>query len=81
MTQQMIELYKEACEFAYNVCKNEGRTGGPSDHIWHTLSTGRFAELIVRECMDLSMLPESECGNWSHLSPAEVIAKHFGVTQ
>jgi len=38
-----------------------------------------FAELIVRECMDLSMLPESDCGKWKHLSPAEVIAKHFGV--
>lgn len=50
MTERAIELYKEACEFAYSVCKEEGRPGGPSDHIWHTLSTGRFAELIVREC-------------------------------
>lgn len=43
----------------------------------------KFAELIVRECMDLSMLPESACDNWNylHLSPAEAIAKHFGVEE
>lgn len=41
----------------------------------------KFAELIVRECMDVSMLPESGCDNWNylHLSPAEAIAKHFGI--
>ncbi len=53
MTERMIELYKEACEFAYSVCKEEGRPGGPSDHIWHTLSTGRFAELIVQRTLDI----------------------------
>lgn len=52
MNERAILLYKEACEFAYGVCKNEGRSGGHSDHIWNTLSTGRFAELIVKECAD-----------------------------
>ena len=51
MNQRAIDLYKEACEFAYQVCQEQGRTGGASDHIWNTLSTGRFAELIVRECI------------------------------
>ena len=50
MNERMIELYKEACEFAYKVCKDEGRPGGTNDHIWNTLSTGRFAELIAQEC-------------------------------
>jgi hypothetical protein len=50
MNQRAIELYKEACEFAYDVCKQEERTGGPSDHVWHTLSTGRFAELLINDC-------------------------------
>jgi len=51
MNERMIELYKEAAEFAYKICKDEGRTGGPADHIWNTVSTGKFAELIVKECM------------------------------
>ena len=53
MNERMVELYKEACEFAYNVCKEEGRTGGSGDHIWNILSTGRFAELIVKESMTM----------------------------
>ena len=51
MNERMIELYKEASEFAYTICREEGRAGGASDHIWNTLSTGKFAELIVKECM------------------------------
>ena len=51
MNERMIELYKEASEFAYTICREEGRAGGPSDHIWNTLSTGKFAELIVQECV------------------------------
>jgi hypothetical protein len=51
MNERMIDLYKEACEFAYQVCKEEGRAGGAGDHFWNTLSTGRFAELLVRECI------------------------------
>lgn len=51
MNERMAELYKEACEFAYNICKEEGRTGGHNDHIWVMLSTGKFAELIVQECI------------------------------
>ena len=50
MNERMIELYREASEFAYTICREEGRAGGPSDHIWNTLSTGKFAELIVAEC-------------------------------
>ena len=39
----------------------------------------KFAELIVGECMSLSDLPNSVCGQWDHLLPSEVISKHFGV--
>lgn len=53
----------------------------PDPHFQKSLQA--FAELIVKECMRLSMLPESDCDNWDylHLSPAEVIAKHFGVEE
>jgi len=52
MNERTIELYREASEFAYKICREEGRDGGTSDHIWNMLSTGKFAELIVRECAE-----------------------------
>lgn len=74
MNDRMIKLYKEASEFAYQICKEEGRAGGPTDHIWNTLSTGRFAELIVRECADV-------CYDADYNGPAvsKIVLEHFGV--
>lgn len=80
----MIDLYKEACEFAYKVCREEGRTGGPSDHIWNTLSTGRFAELIVRECIAQASISNGHGNNqWDKALTfaADNIKKHFGVKE
>lgn len=77
MNERMIELYKQAAEFAYGACKEEGRQGGPGDHIWHTLSTGRFAELIVRECSEVSL--DQWCENGEHESAQNTILKHFGI--
>ena len=80
MNERMIELYKEALEFAYKICKDEGRAGGPTDHIWNTLSTGRFAELIVRECADVAKETR-----WAVPPSQEQIARgiqqHFGVEE
>ena len=78
MTQRMIELYKEAAEFAYKICRDEGREGGPSDHIWNTLSTGRFAELIVRECIEVVKWTPSQFPNDEYVKN---IKEHFGVEQ
>ena len=90
MNERAIELYKEACEFAYDVCKQEGRTGGPGDHIWHTLSTGRFAELLINDCASLCEI-QSRSYTYS-FTPAKarlaestakhcatIIKRHFGV--
>lgn len=74
----MIELYKEASAFAYKICQEEGRPGGTSDHIWNQLSTGKFAELIVRECADLFEVEwgdEKLTGN----DVGYIVKKHFGV--
>jgi hypothetical protein len=83
MNERIIELYKEAAEFAYKVCKDEGRTGGPSDHIWHTLSTGRFAELIIQEC--ISTLEEkiyrSIDGDGDEIWADLILKEHFGVEE
>lgn len=74
MNLRLVELYEEASEFAYKICKSEGRSGGPADHIWHTLATGKFAELIVNECADIV----EEDG--SAVLPL-VIKRHFGVAE
>lgn len=50
MNKRMHELYIEAAEFAYKICKEEERPGGHADLVWSTLFTGKFAELIVHEC-------------------------------
>jgi len=76
MNERMIQLYREAGEFAYKICREEGREGGPTDHIWNTLSTGKFAELIVRECAKVA--EEYDCnlsGNGGE------ILEHFGVEE
>lgn len=77
MNKRMIELYKEASEFAYKICKDEGRTGGPSDHIWNTLSTGKFAELIVQECAKIADVADENKCEWIGGN----ILTHFGVEE
>ena len=81
MNERVIELYKEAAEFAYKICKDEGRSGGPSDHIWNTLSTGKFAELIIKECkyVILDMINNSQ-GDFNTLDQSLTgINEHFGI--
>jgi len=81
MNERMIELYKEAAEFAYKICKDEGRTGGPADHIWNTVSTGKFAELIVRECA--GVCEEYRGTEWGKAAECigEKIKQYFGVEE
>jgi len=79
MSERLIELYKEASEFAYKVCKDEGRAGGTNDHIWNSLSTGRFAELIVQECANELLKWKHEPFPFDPDFAAQVIKKHFGV--
>jgi hypothetical protein len=79
MNERMIELYKQASEFAYKICKDEGRIGGPSDHIWNTLSTGRFAELIVKECAYINFYKRTDISLKDAYRVSQVILEHFGV--
>ena len=81
MNKRMIELYQEASEFAYKICREEGREGGTSDHIWNTLSTGRFAELIVWECIKLAVPEDSYRDEWfkAKCDVMDRIKQHFGV--
>ena len=87
MNQRVIDLYEQAAEFAYKICKNEGRPGGPTDHIWNTLSTGKFAELMVEECAKIcadTAVAEPpndlfEGYNMGVNKAAENIREHFGI--
>lgn len=45
MNERVVELYKEALRFAYDAAPD-----APS-HIISTLSTGRFSELIIQQCI------------------------------
>jgi len=72
--QQTIKLYTQACEFAYAECKKHGRTGGPSDHVWLALSTGRFAELLVRACADAA--DEAHAAGCEYAG--DFVAEHMG---
>ena len=85
MNKQIIELYKQAQEFAY---KNI------SEEYWNTATfsavvSGKFAELIVKECMEQINKVE-EKGN-AHLGGGyfydgtrlcrDAIKQHFGVEE
>lgn len=76
MNERTIELYREASEFAYKICREEGRDGGTSDHIWNMLSTGKFAELVLKECVDIADEYDG-CGS----TIVSRIKKHFGVEE
>ena len=69
MNKQMIDLYKQAQEFAY---KNISKESWNTDN-FHAVVSGKFAELIVRECIDTAF-------NKGH-PDLEFLLKHFGVKE
>ncbi len=78
MNERTNKLYQEASEFAYKICKEQGREGGTSDHIWNALSTGRFAELIVKECASIV----DTYGRWILYDKLAVkLKKEFGIEE
>ena len=50
MNQRAIELYKQAVAFAYNAAGADAGKGT----VIESLTAGKFAELIVKECMTMS---------------------------
>ncbi len=84
MSERAIELYKQAAMFAYEICDNAGRKGGGEDHIWLSLTTGKFAELIVSECIKQAKSVGDLRGITDDMIygadvAAAQISKHFGV--
>jgi hypothetical protein len=87
MNERMIELYKQAQEFAY---KNISEEYWNTDN-FHAIVSGKFAELIVRECIDKIEAHQIPVGNsaagemaceWTYAALKEIrdeIKQHFGV--
>ena len=74
MNQLMLELYQQALEFAY---KNISKESWNTDN-FHAVVSGKFGELIVRECagVELYWLNEQD-----RKAVAEKIKQHFGVEE
>ncbi len=61
MNQRTTELYQQALEFAYdNVPKEDWNSG-----VFHPIVSGKFAELIVKECMDIAKRTGDRFGSWN----------------
>ena len=70
MNEQIIELYKQAQEFAY---KNISEEYWNTDN-FHAIVSGKLAELIVREC---ARVVHKKTGPKSALN----VLEHFGVEE
>ena len=80
-----VELYKQALKFAYETAGVDTENGT----ILASLTAGRFAELIVRECAGIGdnyqdiLGDEPECFNCRKVAYGIVdkIRQHFGVEE
>lgn len=71
MNEQIIELYKQAQEFAY---KNISKESWNTDN-FHAVVSGMLAGLIVRDC--IAQVRKDE--NGPAYEAAGRIAEHFGI--
>lgn len=84
MNERAIELYKQAAEFAY---KTAGTDAGKGTII-ESLTAGKFAELIVRECINKveNLSPgyddyRTQIEDAFRRDCVEEIKQHFGVKE
>ena len=75
MNQRMIELYKQAQEFAY---KNISKESWNTDN-FHAVVAGKFAQLIVEECAKRAEVYAYMSPNFNAL--AEELRSMIGVAQ
>ena len=76
MNERVIELYKQAVTFAHNIAGKDAGKGT----IIESLTAGKFAELIVRECADLFEVEYGQ-SEVSGNEVARVLKEHFGVEE
>jgi len=91
MNERTVELYKQATEFAYN---SIGREHANTAYFQGAI-TGKFAELIVRECMrqveeqykpvleDETMMKDTHWDGYVQCGVDSYVAikEHFGVEE
>ena len=74
MNEPTIKLYKQAQEFAYkNISKEYWNTDN-----FHAVVSGKFAELIVKECAEFANEHNEEVEGVT-LGVGQALKKHFGV--
>lgn len=79
MNERTIQLYKQAVDFAYTTAGKDAGKGT----VVEGLTAGKFAELIVQECIDIIApytVRMSRPGE-EYLHPILEIRKHFGVEE
>tara|TARA_R110000868_G_scaffold256181_4_gene512898 strand:- start:378 stop:629 length:252 start_codon:yes stop_codon:yes gene_type:complete len=83
MNERIIKLYEQALEFAYeNVSKEIWNTDN-----FHAIVAGKFAELIVKECVGIVAKRKDQAidDSWNvdeAMSMAEMdLLEHFGVEE
>jgi len=73
MNEQILELYKQAQEFAYrNISKESWNTDN-----FHAVVSGKFAALIVKECAAAA----DKCAEQGSWMAGYRIKQHFGVQE
>jgi hypothetical protein len=80
MNEPTIKLYKQAQEFAYkNISKEYWNTDN-----FHAVVSGKFAELIVRECAEIAKKVDGNESDdyqsgrtWAGID----VLEHFGVKE
>jgi hypothetical protein len=76
MNERILELSEQASKW---VCENEPMAFDDTD-LFYELMQEKFAELIVKECMELTK--QCSTGKGIHdLFADEIIAQHFGVEE
>jgi hypothetical protein len=73
MNERIVKLISEADAYASTIVEKYTPDNGQVSYLWEDAFRKKFAELIVRECMLLSIY-QSEASYVSNY-----IAKHFGV--
>ena len=73
MNERAVELYKQAVTFAYNTAGQDAGNGT----VIESLTAGKFAELIVRECAKIADIADENKCEWIGGN----ILTHFGVAE
>ena len=72
MNDRALELFEQAGEEAYKLCREHGRKVGEVDHIWVSIMAATLYELVVKECAAYFRDVEGS---------AHGLEEHFGVAE